>query len=148
MTTRLREGKYMSPPPIGCLMGCDASFPVRTCRKIRLPDLLWRGSALGVWGTSRGFRAFFREMYLRYAEVWRFSVGNRKTLEVEWLPGSWMVGRWQGQRIRVRKCFRRLFRTCQLRLRYSPRRQPAKSLYYPPHHSHTRIMRGRVCEVT
>lgn len=48
--TRLREGKYMSPPPIGCLMGCSASFPVRTCRKIRLPDLLWRGSALGVCG--------------------------------------------------------------------------------------------------
>ena len=37
-----------------------------------------------------------------------------------------MVGRWLGQRIRVKKCFRRLFLTYQLRLRYSPRRQPAK----------------------
>ena len=30
---------------------------------------------------------------------------------------GWMVGRWLGQRIRVKKCFRRLFLTYQLRLR-------------------------------
>ena len=35
-------------------MGCGASFPVRTCRKIRLPDLPWRGSALGVCGELQG----------------------------------------------------------------------------------------------